>query len=661
MSQEQIDILQRALKREKAARKSAEKILESKSAELYELTQELKNSNLQLQKLIKEKTSELKGVFHNIVDPYVVMDLWGNVIRMNAPAVALLGYDNSVEEFNLLSLADPSEADHIMEGFQTLIQHGSITNFEVNINTRENNQKLVHINASVILDDFDNPVAAQGIVRDITKDREAEEQLIESENRLATLILNLDSGMLLEDENRKIVLTNTKFCELFSIPMTPDQMVGQDCSDSAEYSKSLFLNPEEFVSKINTIVKDKKTVLGDELQTVSGLVLERDYIPIFKNDDYKGHLWSYRDITLKRKYRQSIEVQRQKYRDIIANMNLGLVEVDNDDKVLMINQSFSEMCGYEESELLGKKGSDVLPIEGGADKINEENGKRQNGQSNSYEIKVKTKSGDIRHWLISGAPNYNLNGEIVGSIGIHLDITDLKSLQHQKEKLLLKLEKSNDELQEYAHIVSHDLKSPLRSIYALVSWLKEDNRDKLDENSMKNINHIENSLEKMEQLITDVLNYSSAGADVTDKIDVDTNVIIHDLIKLLYIPDHIKIHVLKPLPVIIGDQTKLQQLFQNLISNAVKFIDKEQGSIEIDVKDQEHCFLFSIKDNGIGIEKKFHDKIFKIFHSLNKSKDSTGIGLSIVKKIVNLHEGEIWLESEPQIGTTFFFTLKKDR
>jgi signal transduction histidine kinase len=134
---------------------------------------------------------------------------------------------------------------------------------------------------------------------------------------------------------------------------------------------------------------------------------------------------------------------------------------------------------------------------------------------------------------------------------------------------------------------------------------------------------------------------------------------LKELLAILYVPEHIEIKSLNPLPIIKGDKTKLQQLFQNLISNAIKFIDKEQGKITIDVEDFKSHFKFSIEDNGMGIDKKFHDKIFKIFHALNKSKDSTGIGLSIVKKIVNLHEGEIWLDSEPKIGTTFYFTLKK--
>ena len=193
----------------------------------------------------------------------------------------------------------------------------------------------------------------------------------------------------------------------------------------------------------------------------------------------------------------------------------------------------------------------------------------------------------------------------------------------------------------------------------MVSWLKEDNKGSLDAASLQNFGLIESTLEKMEQLITDVLNYSSVGADNTVKADVDLNSMVSELVSMLYIPDHIEVKSLNVLPNIKGDKTKLQQVFQNLISNSVKFIDKAKGSIIIDVEDLKSHYKFSIKDNGIGIEKKYHDKIFKIFHSLKKSKDSSGIGLSIVKKIVNLHEGEIWLDSEPNVGTTFYFTLKK--
>ena len=659
MSNSEIDILKRALAREKSARKAAEKILESKAYELYFISEQLKESNTTLEKLVKEKTSELKGVFENIIDAYVVIDLNGEVIKMNDPAIGLLGFDNSNKASNVFSIVEISEADNVENAFKRLLYDGYLTNFEVKIKTKSNIKKLVHINASLILDDNNNPIAAQGIVRDITASRKAEDNLIESENRLASLILNLDSGIVVEDENRKIVLTNKKFCDLFDIQDTPESLIGMDCAIASQYTKKLFADPDAYLEKSNHIFKNKTTVLGDELTMIDGKILERDFVPIMTNNQSNGYLWTFTEVTIKRGYRKSLESQRQKYRNIIANMNLGLCEVNTDGIIIMTNQSFLEMSGFTDAELIGKDAISIFTDLSEADILVEENKKRNKGESNSYELKVKIKSGEERLWLISGAPHYSINGEIVGSIGIHLDITELKMLQLQKENLVIELEKSNDELQEYAHIVSHDLKSPLRSIDALISWIKEDNKDKLDEVSIENFKHIETTLEKMELLISDVLEYSSVGFSDQEKNLVNLDDVVHGLIDMMYKPDHVKVEVLNKLPILTGDKTKLQQVFQNLISNAINFIDKDQGFVKIKVEELPAHYQFSVQDNGMGIEEKYHDKIFKIFHAVNKSKDSTGIGLSIVKKIVDLHDGKIWLESKPNMGTTFFFTIKK--
>ena len=824
MSQEKIKILQRALIREKSARKQAEKILEDKSRYLYYLSQELKTANVTLEGLLDEKSTQLEGVFENILDAYVVMDLTGNVIKFNEAAILLFGYDIAIESVNVVDLIYKEDQEYAMSSFSDLQSKGFFKNYEARIYTKSKEVRWVHINASVIYDKNKNPIAAQGIVRDITDQRQLE---------------------------------------------------------------------------------------------------------------------------------NSLEAQRQKYSNIIANMNLGLMEVDNDDKIIFVNKSFSDMSGYSKEELIGRTAGDVFLTEEDKKIISRENKKRTKGQSNSFELKLTNKKGETKYWLISGGPNYNLKGEVIGSIGIHLDITEVKrseklieeqkkelnvivdnsslgiilsqsgiikktnnaiqqelgyteeelynlnlqeiyfndtssELEHyllrmhsgridsfvisqklkkkngsilwaktsvnavrdnsgdikyqvalienksserentliietindlaksilgklniyeialeitndiaeylnsedcviylvdnekklleqiaaygekldsnneiinkislpigkgivgtvaktgkpelikntalddryiqdgperlseivvpiisegivigvidsehpkqnffnkehlntlerianlvamqlksainlrervrvenKNQELLNQLSKSNDELHQYAHIISHDLKSPLLSIDALVNWLKEDNKDKLDEASLQNMALIETTLEKMEQLISDVLNYSSVSSDNSKMFDVNTDVLVKELINILYIPKHIELKVCKTLPIVRGDKTKLQQVFQNLISNAVKFSKEDTGLIEIDVTSTAEFYQFSIKDNGIGIEKKYHKKIFEIFHSLTKSKDSSGIGLSIVKKIVALHEGDIWLESEPGKGTTFYFTLKK--
>jgi PAS domain S-box-containing protein len=550
--------------------------------------------------------------------------------------------------------------EYAKTSFTDLQIKGFFKNYKARVYTKSNGVKWVHINASIIYDKDKNPIAAQGIVRDITKERTSKEKLIESENRLSTLVLNLNSGIILEDENRKIVLSNTKFCELLDRDMHPDDLFGLDITLLSEQNKNLVKNPELFVKGLREIVEKKVAVFGAQIEMIDGKVIGINYTPIILDGKSKGFLWTFTDITLEKKYNLSLEAQKLKFSSIIANMNLGLVEVNNDDEILLINQSFLDMSGYSEEELLGEKANRILFKEKGDNIILQQNKQRLTGDSNSYELKVKNKNNEFKHWLVSAAPSYNLLGDIVGSIGIHLDITALKNLELQKELILRELEISNNQLHEYAHIVSHDLKSPLRSIDALVSWIKADNVGKFDKITTQNFQLLDTTLETMEKLISNVLKYSSAGSKAKEKEkDIDLNSTVSDLKNMLLIPDNISIKVLNKLPTVQGDKTKFQQLFQNLLSNAIKFCDKENGIIEINYVDNNTFHQFSIKDNGIGIPKKYHDKIFQIFHSLNERKDSTGVGLSIVKKIINLHEGDIWLESEPNVGTTFYFTIKK--
>ncbi|ANW96912.1 PAS domain-containing sensor histidine kinase [Wenyingzhuangia fucanilytica] len=532
MSQKEIEILQRALARERIARKQAEQILEKKSDELFSLSQKDKKNKEKLEALLKVKNSELKGFYENLVDPYIMMNLSGYAIKMNEAAEKLIGYRLSDGGFNLMKLTQPKDLDYVSESFKVLMDTGRISNFYINILTSTSEVKLVEVNASIIYDENNTPIAAQGILR---------------------------------------------------------------------------------------------------------------------------------DITLSKKYEKRLEAEKQKYSNIIANMNLGLLEVDNDDKILFANHSFLEMSGFSNKDLLGNKAADVFLKNEYKPKLAIESENRKKGDSNSYEIQVHTKTGDTRYWLISGAPNYNLNGEVSGSIGIHLDITNLKKLEQQKEELLKDLAKSNESLQEYAHIVSHDLKSPLRSINALVAWIKEDNIENLDEMSVQNLVLIEKTLEKMEDLISDVLEYSSVGANLNLNQNVDVHHLVKELVEIIYVPENIHISIEENLPIVMGDKVKLQQLFQNLLSNAIKFSDKEIGKIIVSCTEMTTHYQFSVSDNGMGIEKEYFDKIFKIFHSLNKRKDSSGIGLSIVKKIVELHHGNIWLESETGKGTTFYFTIKKEK
>ena len=278
----------------------------------------------------------------------------------------------------------------------------------------------------------------------------------------------------------------------------------------------------------------------------------------------------------------------------------------------------------------------------------------------SINKRYKKKDGTFVWAKTSVAAVRNPNGSILYQVALIEDITEQLKSEKQKEQLLENLERTNQDLKDYAHIVSHDLKSPLRNIYALVNWIKEDYSSAFDKIGLDHLAMIEKTLEKMETLINDILSYSSvSNKEGLQSNPIDLNILIDEVKNIVLIPKNTIVTIKKKLPVINGDSIRIQQLFQNLIGNAVIYMDKENGMVEIDYEDKKNYYQFSIKDNGIGIKKEYHEKIFKMFESVGNNKNSSGIGLAIVKKIVSLYEGDIWLESTPGVGTTFYFTLKK--
>jgi light-regulated signal transduction histidine kinase (bacteriophytochrome) len=236
---------------------------------------------------------------------------------------------------------------------------------------------------------------------------------------------------------------------------------------------------------------------------------------------------------------------------------------------------------------------------------------------------------------------------------------EIVEINTQRETLLIQLSNQNQELNDYAHMVSHDLKSPLRAIDALTCWLKEDYKNALDDSGNDSIDLIRNTVEKMDALITGILDYSTITEDQKAFYEVDTDKLIEDIIAIMLLPSNISIIKLSVLPVVNGDKHRLKQLFQNLIDNAIKYNDKALGLIEIGVEDENDFWKFYVKDNGKGIEEAYFDKIFKVFQKLENYTESSGIGLSIVKKIINLYGGKIWVESEINVGTIFYFTIRK--
>ena len=238
--------------------------------------------------------------------------------------------------------------------------------------------------------------------------------------------------------------------------------------------------------------------------------------------------------------------------------------------------------------------------------------------------------------------------------------SEIKKMAEEKDLLLTNLEDRNEALNNYAHMVSHDLKSPMRNINFLIGCIKEEDAHNFSEMSSQNCGLISENLEKMDALVDGILTHATISNMKEKKVILELEHLIPDLLKTLYVPENIQVELIKPLPKLFIGKYKLEQLFKNLIDNAISATESNpEGLIQIAATETSSHWQFSIKDNGKGIAKKYQNDIFKMFKKLENDFKATGIGLALVKKIVNSFKGEIWLESEQGEGATFFFTIKK--
>ncbi|WP_445747266.1 sensor histidine kinase [Polaribacter sp.] len=229
----------------------------------------------------------------------------------------------------------------------------------------------------------------------------------------------------------------------------------------------------------------------------------------------------------------------------------------------------------------------------------------------------------------------------------------------QRDKLLQNVEQQNRELNYYAHMVSHDLKSPLQSINALTSWIKEDYKETIDKDGLEKLDLIQENVDKLYYIVNGISEFSKVSKTDSKFKSVDLRSVLTSVVKKIETTKNYELIFPEKLPTVQGDFYTLERLFFNIIDNAIKFNDKEIAVITLNFTSEEKYWNFSISDNGKGIESQYFDKIFIAFKKLENDDKSSGIGLSIVKKIIELYQGKIWLESTLNVGTTFHFTLKK--
>ena len=368
------------------------------------------------------------------------------------------------------------------------------------------------------------------------------------------------------------------------------------------------------------------------------------------------------------------ELAEEKYRSIISNMKLGLLEVDREEKIQFANQSFIEMSGYGLNELLGKKSSDIF-LQGESSRLmKNKNFSRMKGRSDAYEIEIRDKKGDIRWWLISGAPRLDNSGDLAGSIGIHLDITNQKLLEIELIGAKELAEESTRSKETFLANMSHEIRTPMNAIIGMSAQLAKTN---LDNTQQFYLETIHSASDNLLVIINDILDFSKidAGKLQLERIGFGPMELLNRALRVLSHRAEEKGLSLNNVffdpaisPVLMGDPYRLNQVLINLISNAIKFTEKGNVDISCDVLNDSllsQTIQITVKDTGIGMEANFLDCLFEKFSqedaSVTRQHGGTGLGMSICKDLINLMGGEIQVKSKKGIGSTILLKIKFDK
>ncbi len=338
--------------------------------------------------------------------------------------------------------------------------------------------------------------------------------------------------------------------------------------------------------------------------------------------------------------------------------------VDQHGRIIIVNPRVEQMFGYSRQELVGKSMEMLLP-----ERFRNPHQSQLAGyfaqpaartMGSGKELFGLRKDGSEFPLDVSLSPLTTEQGPLVMAT-LH-DITRRKQAEEQQALLLHELESANEELKNFGYVVSHDLKAPLRAIGSLADWISTDYADKFDDEGREHMRLLVSRVRRMDALIDGILQYSRVGRVKEVRVSVDLNRLVRDVIDMLVPPVSIVVSVDDLLPTIMAEPTRIQQLFQNLISNAIKYMDKPEGNIRIGCSAAGKYWKFSVADNGPGINKQHFEKIFQLFQTLapRDRVESTGVGLALVKKIVEIYGGQVWLESVIGEGSTFFFTLPRN-
>ncbi len=642
----------------------------------------------------------------------------GEILNCNQAFASMLGY-SSPKEIMQQNAASLYFADIFRDKFiNVLREQKRIHNHEVMLKKKDGSPLFVIENISLFTDSVTGEEICDGVLIDITEKKKSEEANMLINNRIyeqQRVLLELGSlkmNMDFEEKLKTIVRATSQTLDATRVSIwtysTDKKLISSSYvfNSSTGFLPGISLNKGDHPGYFETLASysegvsiERMTDAIDPSLFIEGVHLSGVtsilYIPIRKAENVVGFVcheytgvkrnWlntdniftrSVADIISMAMSAEDIRIAKaalnrseERYRQIVETAQEGIWLIDENNQTVFVNKKMCEMLGYSEQEMIGRQNY-FFKSEDERQKAIEQIERRKLGISETHDTSYIKKDGGVFHASVSSNPILLADGSYAGALAMVTDITKRKEdealLQQSEAKLARKneeLEIKNKELEQFVYIASHDLQEPLRTIAGFAQLLQQQYKGTADDRTTKYFDFILQGSDRMKTLIKDLLDYSRIGKKGTREV-VDCIKLVNDVTADLgsAISEANAEINFAGLPEINGYPTEIKQLFQNLIINAVKF--RKPGVVpvvDISAEEMSDCWQFAVKDNGIGIDRKNSERVFVIFQRLHTRTEyeGSGIGLAHCKKIVELHGGKIWIESELGEGTTFNFTIQK--
>jgi PAS domain S-box-containing protein len=601
-----------------------------------------------------------KALFDAGPDAMIITNEKGKIIMVNNQAELLFGYAGSELTGNQVEILMPSrfQDEHVTDRenyTRDPVPRKMGNDRKIRGRKKDGSEFIAEICVSPVK--LDGKLMIASSVRDVTERIEKDEKLLNDEKQFRYTLDNLLELVVILDHKMRYVYINRAGIEQIGFPK--EELIGFKISEKFpgfEFTDIYRVYKECLEKRVN---RHLETEFVFPNGSTGWFEIRVQPVP-------EGILVFSVDRTVRLRVQQKLVEQKKFFETILNNLPADIAVFDRNHHYLFLNPRAVKndelrewLIGKDDFDYVQRKGLDVSVAE------------KRRAQFNSV-VSARRAVAWIDEYTLPEGTQFILRkmhpffdgDELQYVIGYGIDVTDSKLSEVKLQQLYSDLKNANRELEQFSYMVSHDLQEPLRMVTGFLNLLKLETQELLSDESKTYIDFASDGAERMKEMIKDLLQYSRIGTSKEDFSEVNLNELITYVQHVLKERIREKSAVIKfsDLGTVTGIETLLSQLFMNLVSNALKYNNTPNPVIEIGRRVEADQFLFYVKDNGIGIDPKFFDKIFGIFHRLHGRNEysGTGVGLAISKKIVEKHGGRIWVDSQPGNGAVFYFTILKN-